>query len=175
MRKKFWIIVTIISTLLLSGCVSEESKSANITPSGKSFKRFQSVALEKTTMLQTGANKYACPICGMKLPMFYKTNHSATHNGKVKQYCSLHCLVDDKYNNKSDLKNIKVVAIDTLKFIDAKDAIYVVGSDKSATMSSLSKYAFEGRMSARRFAKENQGRIMKFDEAYEYALKDFAK
>ncbi|MCK5854157.1 MAG: nitrous oxide reductase accessory protein NosL, partial [Sulfurovaceae bacterium] len=71
------------------------------------------------------------------------------------------------------LKNMKVVAIDTLKFIDVKDAIYVVGSDKSGTMSGLSKYAFEGRMSARRFAKENEGRIMKFDKAYEYALKDF--
>ena len=58
-------------------------------------------------------------------------------------------------------------------FIDVKDAIYVVGSDKSATMSSLSKYAFEGRMSARRFAKEHGGRVMNFDKAYEYALKDF--
>ena len=173
MRKNFITTLLLASTLLLSGCVSDETKSTTIKPNGDKFKRFQSVELEKTTMLQKGANRYNCPICGMKLPMFYKTNHSATSNGKVKQYCSIHCLADDKHNNKSELKDMKVVAIDTLKFIDVKDAIYVVGSDKSGTMSSLSKYAFEGRMSARRFAKEYQGRIMKFDEAYAYALKDF--
>jgi hypothetical protein len=105
--------------------------------------------------------------------MFYKTNHAATSNGKTKQYCSLHCLVDDKINNKNDIKEMRVVAIDTLKFINVKDATYVVGSDIRGTMSSLSKYAFEGRMSARRFAKEHQGSIMKFEKAYGYALKDF--
>ena len=173
MKKIFITTLLLVSILMLSGCVSNETKSTNVKPSGDKFKRFQSVELEKTTMLQTGADKHACPLCGMKLPMFYKTNHSATSNGKVKQYCSIHCLVDDKKNKKSELKNMKVVAIDTLKFIDVNDAIYVVGSDKSGTMSSLSKYAFEGRMSARRFAKEYEGQIMKFDKAYEYALKDF--
>ncbi len=171
MNKKILTIVVLVFTLLLSGCVSDEKKMTDIKSS--KFKRFQSVELEKTTMLQIGKDKHSCPVCGMKLPMFYKTNHSATSNGKVKQYCSIHCLVDDKINNKSELKNIKVVAVDTLKFIDVKDAIYVVGSDKSGTMSSLSKYAFEGRMSARRFAKEHGGRVMTFDKAYEYALKDF--
>ena len=171
MRKNFIIVLT--SILMLNGCVSDETKASSVNPKEQSFKRFQSVAVEKTTMLQIGVDRHACPLCGMKLPMFYKTNHSATSNGKVKQYCSIHCLVDDKKNKKSELKNMKVVAIDTLKFIDVNDAIYVVGSDKSGTMSSLSKYAFEGRMSARRFAKEYEGQIMKFDKAYEYALKDF--
>ena len=175
MRKKFLILIAVISTILLSGCVSEESKTTNITPKQQSFKRFQSIPLEKTTMLQTGAKKLTCPECGMKLPMFYKTNHSATSNGKVKQYCSLHCLVEDKHNNKSHLKDMKVVDVDTLKFIEVEKATYVLGSEISGTMSSLSKYAFEGRMSARRFAKENGGKIMKFDEAYEYALRDFVR
>ena len=68
---------------------------------------------------------------------------------------------------------MKVVAVDSLKFIPVESATYVVGSDIRGTMSGLSKYAFEGRMSARRFAKENGGRVMSFKEAYEYALKDF--
>ena len=157
---------------MFSACVGDEVKSAEVTPE-KKMERFQAVALDKATMLQTGEAKHSCPECGMKLPMFYKTNHAATSNGKVKQYCSIHCLVDDKMNNKSEVSNIKVVAVDTLKFIDVNDAIYVVGSEKKGTMSGLSKYAFEGRMSARRFAAENQGQVMSFDEAYAYAKKDF--
>jgi hypothetical protein len=174
MKKKFLFTIALLSTLIIfSGCMNDKVKTTNLTPNQQSFKRFQSVPPEKTIMLQTGEKKYACPECGMKLPMFYKTNHSAISNGKIKQYCSLHCLVDDKVNNKSELKDIRVVAIDTLKFIDAINATYVVGSKKSGTMSTLSKYAFEGRMSAKRFAKENGGKVMKFNEAYGYALRDF--
>ncbi|MCH9740062.1 MAG: nitrous oxide reductase accessory protein NosL [Epsilonproteobacteria bacterium] len=162
-------IVTLsIVALIFAGCMSDEVK-----PKVVKSERFQSVAMEQAVILQTGEHKHACPECGMKLPMFYKSNHAATSNGKVKQYCSIHCLVDDKTNKKSDVKEMKVVAVDTLKFIDVKEATYVVGSDVRGTMSGLSKYAFEGRMSARRFVQEHQGKIMSFDEAYAYALKDF--
>ena len=173
MKKQIIIIgLALASILMLSGCTSDAIKSTEVKPKVKT-ERFQSVPLEKTTMLQTGATKHSCPECGMKLPMFYKTNHTAISNGKVKQYCSIHCLVDDKTNNKNDVKNIKVVAVDTLEFIDVKDAIYVVGSEKKGTMSGLSKYAFKGRMNARRFSQEHQGKIMNFKEAYKFALKDF--
>jgi len=154
--------------LLFTSCADNSAK-----PTAKKFEKFQTVAIEKTTMLQSGEHKHSCPECGMKLPMFYKTNHSATSNGKVKQYCSIHCLADDKDIKKSNIKDIKVVAVDTLKFIPVKDATYVVGSDIRGTMSGLSKYAFEGRMSARRFAKEHGGKIVDFEGAYNYALKDF--
>ena len=167
MRKIDVLFLTIATVLTFGGCVGD-----TVQPK-KKMTRFQSVAMNEATMLQTGEHKYACPECGMKLPMFYKTNHVAISNGKVKQYCSLHCLVDDKMNNKSNLTDMKVVAVDTLKFIDVKDAIYVVGSDVKGTMSGLSKYAFEGRMSAKRFVEKHQGKIMSFDEAYEYAKNDF--
>ena len=159
-------LLTALLLLLLTSCVNNSAK-----PTADKFERFQTVAIEKTTMLQSGEHKHSCPECGMRLPMFYKTNHSAKSNGKIKQYCSIHCLADDK--RKSSVTDIKVVAVDTLKFIPVEDATYVVGSDIRGTMSGLSKYAFEGRMSARRFAKEHGGKIMSFKEAYEYALKDF--
>ena len=162
------IFTTLVIALLFLGCANSTQ------PSKKKFAKFQSVEIEKTTMLQSGKDKYSCPQCGMKLLMFYKTNHSATSNKKVKQYCSIHCLAEDRSIKKHKLENLRVVAVDTLKFIPVKDATYVVGSDIRGTMSGLSKYAFEGRMSARRFAKENGGRVMSFEEAYKYALKDFA-
>jgi len=142
-------------------------------PQTVKFDRFQTVAIKDAILLQVGEHKHSCLECGTKLPMFYKTNHAATSNGQVKQYCSIHCLVEDKSIKKNDLKEMKVVAVDTLKFIPVDQAIYVVGSDVRGTMSGLSKYAFEGRMSARRFAQKHQGQIMSFDEVYTYALKDF--
>jgi nitrous oxide reductase accessory protein NosL len=166
-RVKIRLLMAILVLLLVS-CVDNSAK-----PTAKKNEKFQTVAIEKTTMLQSGKSKHSCPECGMKLPMFYKTNHSATSNGKVKQYCSIHCLADDKSIKKSSVKEIKVVTVDTLKFIPVEEVTYVVGSDIRGTMSGLSKYAFKGRMSARRFAKEHGGKIMNFKEAYEYALKDF--
>lgn len=159
----------IAAVLLLAGCTSAEAQ----PQAAQKFDRFQTVAMEDATLLQSGEHKHSCPECGMNLPMFYKTNHAATSNGVVKQYCSIHCLVKDKSINKNDVRDMKVVAVDTLRFIPVEQATYVVGSDVKGTMSRLSKYAFEGRMSAQRFAMEHQGKIMSFDEAYAYALKDF--
>ncbi|WP_457746184.1 nitrous oxide reductase accessory protein NosL [Sulfurimonas sp.] len=141
---------------------------------GISMTMFQSVSPEKATLLQAGKAKKFCPICGMTLNMFYKTNHAAQHNGNEKQYCSIHCLVEDKELNHVDLKDIKVVDVSSLKFIDAQNAYYVVGSDKKATMSMISKYAFKNKEDALAFSKKFGGDIMNFNKAYMEARKDFA-
>lgn len=107
--------------------------------------------------------------------MFYKTNHSATHEEAAKQYCSIHCVVEDKEINKSNLKDIKVVDVTSLKFIAADSATYVVGSKKKGTMSMVSKYAFANKADANKFAKENGGKTMTYNEAYAEAKKDFPK
>ncbi len=125
--------------------------------------RYQAVSSEKAEILQKGEGKHYCSICGMTLPMFYKTNHLAHGKDGVKQYCSIHCLLEDKILNKNDLKNLKVVDNTSLKFIDVKDAFYVIGSSKPATMSMVSKYAFSSEADAKKFALENGGEIKRFD------------
>ena len=140
----------------------------------KMMKMFQSVPKGKATLLQDGKAKAFCPECGMTLPMFFKTNHAATVNGKVKQYCSLHCLVDD-VTKGSKLTNIKVVDVTTLKFIDASKASYVVGSSKKGTMSMVSKYAFANKADAEAFAKANGGKVLDYSAAYKAAESDFVK
>ena len=135
---------------------------------------FQSVSMKQAQLLQQGNEKKFCPVCGMNLPMFYKTNHVATVDGKVKQYCSLHCLVEDKELNHQHLSNIKVVDVHSLKFIDAHKAYYVVASKKKGTMSMVSKYAFATQAEAKAFAHKFGGRVMRFEEAYAEAKKDFA-
>lgn len=137
-----------------------------------SGKMFQSVGADKAIILQKGENSKSCSQCGMKLPMFYKTNHAATDSkGQTKQYCSIHCMVDHKHNENTT--NEKVVDTNTLKFIDAKTAYYVIGSNKKATMSRVSKYAFSTKEAAEAFAKENGGKITNFKNAVDIAKKDF--
>ncbi len=141
--------------------------------SGMQMKMFQSVSRDKSVILQKGDAKMFCVKCGMSLPMFFKTNHAADVNDKTRQYCSLHCVVEDKEIDKNDLKNIQVVDVQTLKFIPVEKAYYVVGSDVKGTMTMTSKYAFGTKEGALKFVKEHGGKIMRFDEAYEAAKKDF--
>lgn len=142
---------------------------------------FQSVSPQKAELLQQNESKLYCPNCGMNLPKFYKTNHAVRLNdGSVRQYCSIYCLVEEMEltvlrGKKEQVKDIMVVDVPSLKFIDATKAHYVVGSKKKGTMTATSKYAFANEADAKAFANKNGGKIATFDQAYEVALKDFAK
>ena len=134
---------------------------------------FQSVPKDKAVLLQEGRNKGSCVVCGMKLPMWYKTSHASKLNGKDRQYCSIHCLTEEKNIRKMPINDFRVVDVTTLKFIDAAKAFYVVGSKKKATMSEVSKYAFANRADAVKFSKRYKGEVVDFEEAVKIALKDF--
>jgi hypothetical protein len=135
---------------------------------------YQSVTPNKAVILQDGAHKEDCVRCGMNLPKWYKTNHAATTaDGKVVQYCSLHCATE--HANSEATHDLRVVDTKSLEFIDAQGAFYVVGSSKKGTMSKVSKYAFRNLSDAKNFAKEFGGQIMSLQEAKEVAQKDFKK
>ena len=138
-----------------------------------SAQMYQSVPKQKAKLLQKGDSKLYCTSCGMNLVMFYKTSHALSKHHQTHQYCSLHCLVSD--NKNTDLDHAKVVDAKTLKFIDAKDAHYVIGSKKPGTMTKNSKYAFLSEDDAKAFAKANGGKIVGFKEAVEIAYSDLKK
>ena len=163
----------ILLTLLALGTLATFAQAEEAKPK-KMTKMFQSVSKGEATLLQEGKAKPFCPECGMTLPMFFKTNHAATVNGTLKQYCSLHCVVEDSKKG-SKLTDIKVVDVSSLKFIDANKASYVVGSSKKGTMSMVSKYAFANKADAEAFAKANGGKVMDYSAAYKAAESDFAK
>ena len=131
-------------------------------------KNFRMVPLSKAQILQKGDSKLYCPKCGMTLNVFYKTNHLAKVNGKIEQFCSMHCLVEEMKSGKK-VSDIKVVDNSTLKFIPAKSAWYVVGSVKPATMSKVSKYAFAKKEEAEAFAKKFGGEVMSFEDTLKMA------
>ncbi|MDY0320878.1 MAG: nitrous oxide reductase accessory protein NosL [Arcobacteraceae bacterium] len=144
-------------------------------------KMFQTVDVKEATLLQTTKDKLYCPNCGMHLPKFYKTNHAVKlKDGTYRQYCSIYCLVEEMeltvLKGKHDtIKEILVVDVPSLKFIDAKKAYYVVGSSVKGTMTMTSKYAFEKVEDAITFMNTYGGEVKSFDEAYKIALLDFAK
>ena len=110
----------------------------------------------------------------MDLAMFYRTNHAAKVNGKLKEFCSLHCLAE-VINSGTKVSDIKVVDAKSLKWIDAKKAYYVVGSKVKGTMSRTSKYAFANISDAKEFQHLKGGKIMTFAQALAVAKKDFKK
>jgi len=171
--KKLLLLITALSTL--SFAMGDPASESQEMKKPMMMKMFQSVDPSQAQMLQSGKNRLFCPLCGMTLPMFYKTNHAATHNGHTKQYCSIHCLADDQITHQSKLTDIKVVDVTTLKFIDATKAFYVVGSKKKGTMSMVSKYAFGAKAAAETFAKEFGGEVKSFDEAFKIASEGLTK
>ena len=164
--KKIIASILILSSLIYAGNTGEVKGNSKAK---KQMKMFQTVPMKKATILQDGKAKMFCPTCGMTLPMFYKTNHAATKSGNTEQYCSIHCLAEENIKNNANLKDIKVVDVTSLKFIDATKATYVVGSSKKGTMSMKSKYAFANKSDAKKFAKEFGGKVMGFKSAMKQA------
>jgi len=135
---------------------------------------FQSVPPAKAHILQKGKEAEYCSNCGMDLAMFYRTNHTAKINGKLKEFCSLHCLAE-VLNSGAKVSDIKVIDAKSLKWIEAKKAYYVVGSKVKGTMSRISKYAFANISDAKEFQHLKGGKIMTFEQALAVAKKDFKK
>lgn len=135
-----------------------------------SAQMYQSVPEHQAQLLQKGDTKRYCPSCGMDLVKFYKTSYALNKGGHTYQYCSLHCLIEA--NPDTNLINAKVVDQKSLKFINAHDAYYVVGSSKPGTMTSNSKYAFGSKKDATAFAKAYGGKIVNFHEALKIATAD---
>ncbi|GEM_PF-299135 len=140
---------------------------------GGGEKLFQSVPLEAATILQSGKNKNSCTTCGMELAKSYKANHVAKQNDEIKQVCSMHCLAQEMSINKTQLQDIQTVDTKSLKFINAKEAYYVLGSKIRGIMTKSSKFAFADKNDALDFVKENGGKVVTFEEAYKNALDDF--
>lgn len=142
---------------------------------------FQSVPENEAELLQQGPAKAYCPNCGMYLPKFYKTNHAVRlKNGETRQYCSIHCLVEEREmgylrDKRNEIAEVLVVDTASKKFINAHKAHYVVGSHIKGTMSATSKYAFASKADAEAFAKENGGTLTDHKGAYGAALADFEK
>ncbi|MBL0686989.1 MAG: nitrous oxide reductase accessory protein NosL [Sulfurospirillum sp.] len=125
---------------------------------------YRAVSTQKAIIIQSEKSSKFCNVCGMTLPLFYKTNHAAKVDGHVNQYCSIHCMHEEALTKSKSVVEPQVVDNNTLAFIKSEDAFYVVGSSKPATMSMVSKYAFGTKETAKTFATEFGGKVMTYEE-----------
>ena len=172
MRK---IVVALIAVMGVVGMMQADGMGNGGMKKGKMMpKNYRMVPFAKAQILQKGEDKHYCVKCGMTLPMFYRTNHAATVDGNVEQFCSMYCLIEEMSAGKK-VTDVKVVDNTTLKFIPVEKAFYVVGSSKPATMAKkISKYAFGTKAAAEVFAKKFGGKVMRYVDALTIAKKDFA-
>ena len=127
------------------------------------------------TFAGTTATAQWCPICGMNLKMFHKTNHRILFkDGHTATYCSIHCLAVAlrKYSGQSE--EIEAVDYVTGKFFPVDEMIYLVGSDIPGTMTTKSKIAFARPEDAIQAQKAHGGICCRFREALSEAYKDMA-
>ncbi|WP_300369254.1 nitrous oxide reductase accessory protein NosL [Hydrogenimonas sp.] len=158
--KKWIVIVSLIIGFSLS---------AQATP-------FSKTATGQPELIQQGAQKMWCSVCGMNLKMFYKTSHAVVlKDGTKKQYCSIRCLAADWPNISDKVEKILVVDAKREKLIDAKRAHYVVGSKIKGTMSMTSKIAFASKEDAEDFRKQYGGKIVDFETAFDMAKASLVK
>ena len=149
MKNLFFISIFLISALMFA----QESKFV------------KSAETENATFLQIGDTKNWCPVCGMNLKMFYKTNHALKlDDGPAKQYCSIRCLCVDKPNYKDHIVEVLVTDAKSEKLINVEDAFYIVGSKAPGTMTQTSKIAFSSKEDAEAFSTKFSGqKILDFE------------
>lgn len=166
--KKFLAVFAVAVALVFSACTNDAPAPKVQQKNVEKIKMadFRAVPESKAQILQKGEGKMFCPVCGMTLPKFYKTNHAAKHNGNHKQYCSIQCMAEDKEVNGKKLTELKAVDNESLTFKNSKDMFFVVGSKKPGTMSVVSKYGFATKDEANKFAAKFGGKVMTFEQTY---------
>lgn len=131
---------------------------------------FEKKSSGEPQLIQDGPHKEWCPVCGMKLRMFYRTSHALKLSGGVnKQYCSIRCMLQDYEGLQDIVKEILVVDAKTERLTNALNAYYVVGSSAPGTMTSVSKIAFADLSDAEDFRAQMGGEIMDYHSAAEAA------
>ncbi len=117
-----------------------------------------------------------CPLCSMNLKVFWKTNHRLTFaDGTKAQTCSIHCAAIIYQKRAAEIDKWEAVDYDTQKFINAKKAHFLIGSDLPGTMTGVSKLAFKSEATAKKYQKEHGGAIGTFDDALNKALADMGE
>ena len=115
-----------------------------------------------------------CKYCGMDRGEYVHSRMLIEYDdGTSFGGCSLHCAAVDLANNIDKTpKTIGVGDYYSKKLIDAEKAFWVVGGNKSGVMTSNPKWAFENKLAAEKFIKENGGAPASFDEAMSAAYND---
>jgi hypothetical protein len=115
-----------------------------------------------------------CKYCGMDREKFaYSRMLIEYDDGASVGTCSIHCAAVDLSLN-IDKTPLAVMVGDYLakKLIEAEKASWVLGGSKPGVMTKRAKWAFESKDEAEKFAKENGGTLVSFDQAIKASYED---
>jgi nitrous oxide reductase accessory protein NosL len=119
-------------------------------------------------------NHPTCKYCGMDREQFAHSRVFIEYeDGSSLAACSIHCAaVDLALHIDKTPKSIQVGDFDSKKLIDAEQATWVIGGNKPGVMTRRAKWAFEKKLDAEQFVKENGGQIATFDQVMQATYED---
>jgi copper chaperone NosL len=115
-----------------------------------------------------------CKHCGMDREKFAQSRMLIEYeDGSSIGLCSLHCASVELALNIDKMPTTVMVADYYSKaLIDAEQATWVIGGAKSGVMTRTPKWAFEKKVDAEAFIKENGGNLASFDSAIKSSYAD---
>ncbi|MDX1808801.1 MAG: nitrous oxide reductase accessory protein NosL [Sulfurospirillaceae bacterium] len=130
------------------------------------FAQFIKHATTKVVLVQKDQNRW-CPITGQSIIDYYKTSFISKlkSNQNFRQYSSLTALAIDNQRNGIDKTYIKALDVVSQKYINAKNAFYLVNSNIAPTFGKIGVLAFEHKNDALIYAKKYDGKILSFNQA----------
>lgn len=135
---------------------------------------FQIKATSKINLLQKGNEKTWCPVSGYNLKDFYKlSSTSKLPNGFIRQYASFYFMVEDKKEYGFDIKTLKVLDVESEKYIAASKAHFLINSKIKGIVFKSAILAFKNELVAKEFSLKYDGKVVNFDEAMIYANKNY--
>ncbi len=114
-----------------------------------------------------------CPLCGMNLKMNHQTSNRLTYSdGRKDQTCSIFCAAQLYEKRPAEIERWEVVDYETKRWIDARKAHWLIGSDIPGVMTAVSKLAFLSPEDAKKYREKHEGMIGAFEDALNRTLSD---
>lgn len=129
------------------------------------------VAAVSASALEKVEAPMSCKVCGMSSTSFAQSRMLTVYADRTTVgTCSLHCTAITMHENHGrQISTIKVADFEAGKLIDAKTAVWVIGSRKKGFMSSVAQWAFANKQDAQAFIKINGGKLATFEQALKLA------
>lgn len=118
-------------------------------------------------------DKKKCDNCGMDRNKWARTRHGF-QNPEGKFYtCSIHCVAALSMKLKEEPANVKAAEyFHPENMLDAKKAVYIMGSALPGTMTKISKVALASEEEAEKIIGKYGGTVLSFEKALSEAKKE---
>jgi nitrous oxide reductase accessory protein NosL len=167
-KKQYIALVTAVFLMWCGGAVLAEYKPGDVE------KHLYTHKVAAESQYEDVIKHQCCPHCGMDREKFNNSRMLITYSdGFSVGICGIHCAVTALKNNKNrPVASVEVADYSTKKLVNAEKAFWVIGGSRRGVMTAQAKWAFEKKEDAAAFVKKNNGKLITYKEAFDYAEKD---